>query len=122
MSKKSLFKKIIDLFNVKQHGHFGRNISVGEAIDIQDAYVSASYNDDKLPDSPYAEIAKQLSSPKQEVFEAALYYLHRIAVNEKKNRLRIAGLLESICNESKINNANKELIMRTVEKIKGKAQ
>ena len=119
MNKRSLFRKIITVLNVGRRHKFGKNISVGEAIDIQNTYTSSVCRDDKLPDSPYVEIAKQLNSPKKEVFDAALYYLHRIAVNEPKNRQKIAELLESICRESKLPAADKSLILQTVESIKG---
>lgn len=118
MNKKSLFRKIITILNVGRRHKFGKNISVDEAINIQNTYTSSVCRDDKLPDAPYVEIAKQLNSPKKEVFDAALYYLHRIAVNEPKNRQRITDLLESICRESKMSAADKSLVLQTVENIK----
>ena len=118
MIKTSLFRKFLRIFIAGKRKAFGKNISAVEAINIQSEYYSASCSDDKLPDYPYVEIAKQLSSPKPEIFNAALYYLHQIAVNEPKNRAKIVDLLESITKNTKLNDEYKKQIMETVKKIK----
>jgi len=118
MIKASLFRKFLRIFIAGKRKAFGRNISAVEAINIQSEYSSASCSDDKLPGYPYVEIAKQLSSPKPEIFNAALYYLHRIAVNEPKIRGKIVDLLESIAKNTKLSDENKKQITETVAKIK----
>ena len=103
MIKKSIFKKFLGIFIAHKKKAFGKNISVNEALNIQNEYASGHCEDEKLPGYPYVEIAKQLASPKEEVFNAALYYMQRIAVNEPKNMGRIVDLLESISQDTRIN-------------------
>lgn len=118
MIKKSIFKKFLKIFIADKNKAFGKNISVNEALNIQNDYAANQCDNDKLPGFPYVEIAKQLASPKQEIFDAALYYMRRIALNEPKIRGRIADLLESISNDTKINEARKSLIEQTIKSIK----
>lgn len=116
MVKKSLLSKFLKLF-ISKKKRFGKNISADEAINIQSEYATSYCDDDKLPNYPYVEIAKQLASDKAEVFNAALYYLNKIAQNEPKNRIRIADLLKSISQESNLPDENKKLILQTIDDI-----
>lgn len=120
MTNKSLFKKVIGLFTANHRIKFGKNISVNEALNIQSLYNNNVCNDEELPNSPYVEIAKQLNSSQSEIFNAALYYLKKIAENESKNKNRIVELLKSIYRESSINESNKKLILKTIEELDGK--
>lgn len=120
MIEKSIFKKFLNIFIANKNKAFGKNISVNEALNIQNDYATSRCDNGKLPGFPYVEIAKQLASPKQEIFDAALYYMQRIAVNEPKIKNRIIDLLESISNDTKINDVRKSLIQQTIESIKSK--
>ena len=119
MIKKSIFKKFLNIFIANKNKAFGKNISVNEALNIQNDYAASRCDNDKLPGFPYVEIAKQLASPKQEIFDAALYYMQRIAANEPKIKNRIVDLLESISNDTKINEARKSMISQVVKSLKG---
>lgn len=119
MVKKSLLSKFLKLFTGKKN-RFGKNISADEAINIQSEYAFSYCDDDKLPNYPYVEIAKQLASDKAEIFNAALYYLRKIAQNEPKNRVRIVDLLKSISQENSLSDENKKLILQTIEDISEK--
>jgi len=120
MLKKSLLRKIVSIFAVKKRKNFGKNISVNEALDIQNSYTNGVCKEGDVPDLPYVEIAKQLNSPQEEVFEAALYYLRRIAENGGKNRYRVAEFLKSVCKEGSISENDKRSIMQLVEKLERK--
>lgn len=117
MRKNSLWKKIVELFAVEKHSKFGKSISPEEAAELQLAYISSHCVDKKLPDDPYFEIAKHLTSSREEIFEAALYYLQRIAVNQHKNRTKIVEMLYSISHDVKLPSNNKSLILQTIKNI-----
>lgn len=116
-SKKSLLKKIVELFAADKRGRFGRNISAEKALLIQEACASSGCDETKLPDQPYVEITKQLTSNKAEIFAAALYYLEKIAANKPQNRQAIVDLLQSISQEGKISVHNKSLILNAIKNI-----
>lgn len=82
MAQKSLFGKFMNLFSKPSKKSGGSTLSASQAIHMQNAYIEASCSIDMQPLPPYPEIVKQLYSPKEEVFSAALYYLHKIANNE----------------------------------------
>lgn len=116
-SKKSLLKKIVELFATDNRGKFGRNISAEKALLIQKACATVTCDENKLPDQPYVEITKQLTSNKAEIFAAALYYLEKIAANKPQNRQAIVDLLQSVAQEGKISAHNKSLIFSTIKSI-----
>lgn len=119
MTKKSVLKNFLKIFRSSKSKGFGKSISVNEAIDIQNAYIASACQDDGLIEAPYVEIAKQLISPKKEVFEAALYYLQKIALNSANKKDEIVDLLENIVQNDKIKEDCKQLILQTIDKIKG---
>ena len=118
MIKKSVFKKFLGIFIAHKKKAFGKNISVNEAVNIQNEYTSSRCDAEKLPAYPYVEIAKQLASPKSEIFNAALYYMQKIAMNEPRVKLRIIDLLESISQDTKIDEQRKAQVLQTIEKLK----
>ncbi|MBQ8481060.1 MAG: hypothetical protein IJ532_00815 [Alphaproteobacteria bacterium] len=118
MAQKSIFEKFFNIFMTDKDKAFGKNISINEALNIQNDYAANQCDNDKLPGFPYVEIAKQLAYPKQEIFDAALYYMQRIAVNEPKIKNRIVDLLESISNDTKIEDDRKLLISQAIKNIK----
>lgn len=120
MLKKSLLKKIVSLFATGKRKNFGKNISANEALDIQNSYTNASCKESEVPDLPYVEIAKQLNSPQEEISDAALYYLRKIAENSAKNRYKIAELLKSVCQENSLSEKDKQSIMQLVGELKSK--
>lgn len=93
MAQKSLFNKFIGLFSKKNEQLGGSTLSANAARNAQRNYISADNTDDLLPLPPYLEIVKQLHSPKEEVFSAALYYLQKIAANEPDE---VAGIVEAL--------------------------
>ena len=103
---------------MNKNNAFGKNISVNEALSIQNDYTTNQCYNEKLPSFPYVEIAKQLASPKQEIFDAALYYMKRIAINEPNIKNRIIDLLESISNDTEISGTKKTCILETIKSIK----
>lgn len=100
MAQKSLFNKFVGLFSKKNKQLGGSTLSASAARHVQRNYISADNTDDLLPLPPYLEIAKQLYSPKTEVFSAALYYLQKIAVNEPDEAAGIVKALND-CLKSK---------------------
>ena len=101
MSHKSLFRKFFRLFANGKSVVSSKNISKAEAINLQQEYIAESCvkNADSLP--PYLEIFKQLDSPKNEIFSAALYYLQQIALNEGRYKADIIKSLQDKCQSKK---------------------
>ena len=110
MSHKSLFKKFFSLFANGNSVVSSKNISKAEAINLQQEYIAEScvQNADFLP--PYLEIFKQLDSPKNEIFSAALYYLGQIASNEGRYRADIIKSLQDMCQNKKYSEEKIRLI------------
>ncbi|MBR3501601.1 MAG: hypothetical protein IKO06_01710 [Alphaproteobacteria bacterium] len=117
MNKKDLLKSLMFLFKKKRRKSHGKNISAAEAIDIQNKYMNISCPIDAPIAPPYVEIAKQLYSPKQEVFVAALFYLEQIALNEKSHNSAIVGLLQKFSVDEKLPQSQKTMVMQTLERI-----
>ena len=118
MNKKSLLRSLVLLFRKRRRKLRGKNISAAEAINIQNEYMSVSCPIDAPITPPYIEIAKQLNSPKPEVFAAALYYLEKIAINEKSHSGAIIDLLQDFSVNEKLPQSQKTMIMQTIERIR----
>lgn len=120
MAQKSLFGKFTGLFH-HQKKRGGSTLSASEAINMQNSYIRSHCPTDSPITPPYPEIIKQLSSPKKEIVEAALYYLRQIADNE-------AAMTDGIINDmqkfldarNKVSTENKALIRQTLQAIRQK--
>ncbi|MBR1825364.1 MAG: hypothetical protein IJ770_02125 [Alphaproteobacteria bacterium] len=118
MTQESLFGKFMSLFSKPAVKHGGSTLSAAEAINMQNNYIAAICPTDMPISSPYPEIVKQLYSAKQEVFQAALYYLQKIAHNEPEQAHNISDeLSRCISAKNKISQKNKELIVQAIANI-----
>lgn len=118
MTQKSLFGKFIGLFLKPNKKSGGSTLSASQALNLQNAYIS----DKHLPDThelpSYAKIVKQLYSLKPEIFNAALYYLQKIALNEPEETEDILSALKlCLSPKSKISAQNKNQIEQTIKNI-----
>ena len=118
MGKQSLFKSFLNLFYRKKQKPFGKNISIAEAINIQNAYMAQQCRQSEPNVPTYLTIGQQLFSPKKEVVMSALYYLYRIAENETSETNEILHLLEDSLNNPQLLQEHKPLIFETISKIK----
>lgn len=118
MSQKSLFAKFTSLFHKTKAKYGGSTLSANEAISVQNTYIH-TYCDLEAPLlPPYYEIIKQLYSPQTEIFNAALFYLQKIAANEKLEAEGIIGKLQNILTEkNKISAEHKNQIGQALQKI-----
>lgn len=112
--QKSLLEKFMDLFR-KQNTVGGSKLSAAKAIDMQKSYATAGCIADFPLSAPYPEIIRQLYSAKTEIVEAALYYLHRIALNESEQTENILKDLERLLSaKNNISAKHRELIAQTI--------
>lgn len=117
MSEKSFIQNVVNFLFLRPRGtKKKRNISPQEAIALQKKYV-ADFCEVGLPyEVPYVEIAKQLFSEKETVFEAAVYYLTRIAQNKKETAEPIAAILQSYMEKCK-NTTRQEIVAAVMENM-----
>ncbi|MBR1841091.1 MAG: hypothetical protein IJ778_03070 [Alphaproteobacteria bacterium] len=113
MATQSLFKKFMHLFVDSK----GNDISKSEAINLQQKYIADSCSRSMSSYPPYLEIAKQLDSPKLQIFNAALYYLEQIANNESDYSAEIVNLLTIKSKLKKMTPERRGLILQTLDKI-----
>ena len=93
MSAKSFFSKI---FGMKSNKNKLKDISAQKALLLQKDYIdNLSRKKSDLFTPPFMEIAKQLSSEKQEIFRAAVFYLVNIAKNETQYTADILQILNA---------------------------
>ncbi|MBQ7633125.1 MAG: hypothetical protein IJS88_03340 [Alphaproteobacteria bacterium] len=117
MKQKSLFESFIGLF-IRTKSKSDNNIPAGKAIDLQNAYITATQCADYSTESPYTEIIKQLYSSEPEIISSALYYLQKIAQNETEIAPKIISALDScISAKSGISASTKEHIKHTIDII-----
>ena len=118
MTEKSFFNNFMNLFSIKHKKSGVQNISAGKAINLQNAYISATQHLTDTETFPYTEIVKQLYSPKEEIFAAALYYLKKIAKNEPDEVPDILSEL-NVClsKKKKMSPLNTEQIKQTIADI-----
>ncbi len=98
---KSANKKIIEFFRLWWSGkpEIGE-ISPRQANAIQKkSYLISKKEFEQICTPPYVAVAAQLGSNKQKVFEAAVFYLCTIAVNEPKYEKAILHVLDSYASE-----------------------
>ncbi len=95
----------------------GKDISKTEAINLQQKYIADNCSRRMNSYPPYLEIAKQLDSPKLQIFNAALYYLEQIANNESDYSAEIVNLLTIKSKLKKMTSERRGLILQTLEKI-----
>ena len=93
MSVKSFLSKI---FGSKSNKNKHKDISAQKALLLQKDYIdNLSKSKSELFTPPFMEIAKQLSSEKQEIFRAAVFYLVNIAKNETQYAADILQILNA---------------------------
>ena len=93
MSVKSFLSKI---FGSKSNKNKLKDISAQKALLLQKDYIdNLSKSKSELFTPPFMEIAKQLSSEKQEIFRAAVFYLVNIAKNETQYAADILQILNA---------------------------
>ena len=113
---KSSFKNMLDFLFRRQQTKTKRNISPQEALNLQ-KQDQASVCEIGLPyTEPYFEIAKQLFSEKESVFNAAVYYLVRIAQNEPTTVSPICAILQNYA-QKKPNPQRQEQIEKALQQI-----
>lgn len=85
------------------------------------SYIISKKEFEKSCTPPYVAIAAQLGSDKQQIFEAAVFYLCTIAFNEPKYQNAIVHILDSYADEHKkfaertdyINNMKKKFHLKS---------
>ena len=93
MSAKSFLSKI---FGSKNNKNKLKDISAQKALLLQKDYIdNLSKSKSELFTPPFMEVAKQLSSEKQEIFRAAVFYLVNIAKNETQYTADILQILKA---------------------------
>ena len=93
------------------------NISAAQALKLQASYLDKRCNPDLPAIEPYMQIALQLTSPKAEIFEAALYYLQKIAFNNPQTATDITDLLKQLPSQHRLSQQNYALLLQTVRNI-----
>lgn len=116
MPKHSIFNNFLAMFS-KLSGKKNENLSATQALTQQAEYVAQKCNTDLTDVEPYLQIALQLTSPKQEVFDAALYYLQKIAINNTKLASDIIELLKHFSGEHHLSQQNYASILQTIHNI-----
>lgn len=118
--KKSFFKNILNLVSgvpFVENNH----VSGKEAIKMQKAYADTLTNKSPLADlPPYMEIAQQLFSEKTEIFQAAVYYLVRIAQNEYKYTDKIIALLKEYAQQAERTDAEMRYLSEQISRLERK--
>lgn len=113
---KSSFKNMLDFLFRRQQTKTKHNISPQEALILQ-KQDQASVCEIGLPyTEPYFEIAKQLFSEKESVFNAAVYYLVRIAQNEPTTVSPICAILQNYAQKN-LNPQRQEQIEKALQQI-----
>jgi RNase P subunit RPR2 len=120
MSEKSFIQSLVDFLFLRQRNttQKKRNISPQEAIALQKEYMTDFCNSGQPFEMPYVEIAKQLFAPEDSVFEAAIYYLIQIALNQKEAAEPIEVILNSYVHKCK-NVERQNKILSAIEMING---
>ena len=109
MAKKSLFNTFLSLFTPSASS-LKHNISASKALSLQNEYITANSDNERQSYPPYKEILKQLTSNKPEIFQAALYYLGKIARNEPDYTAAIADDIQNFLKHNKLSAADRQAI------------
>ena len=117
MKENSFIEKMLNFVFGQRSEKKKSKISPKDAHKIQKEYKSSCQENCDFS-QPYVEIAKQLFSPKTEIFTAAVYYLQKIAQNNQQDRRAIIALLENYATQHALKSADKQLINDTISSIK----
>jgi hypothetical protein len=121
MAKKSLLKNLLTLVYGKKAAA-DDNVSPRQAKDMQLACHSKTCDSGLNPYiPPYMEVAKQLFSEKDEIFQAAVYYLVKIAENESKYAEPISMLLKDFAKTAKISEENAAYLQDKINRLETKS-
>lgn len=116
MKKQSLFSSFLNLFY--KNNHANSYISAKQAISLQKEYMSIRCSVDSPESAPYIEIIKQLDSDKIEIFNAALYYLEKISMQEVEQKEAIIRMLEKYLKSSNVDIPKKTAIKNVLTRLK----
>ena len=116
---KNANQKIVEFFKLWWAGKEETDeITPRQANAIQKtSYLISKKEFEKACTPPYVAVAAQLGTDKQQVFEAAVYYLCTIAVNEPKYEKAIIHELDSYMSEHKKNSVRVDYIKIMKEKF-----
>lgn len=117
MAQKSLFKSFLNLFTTDSNAKGYRDISAGKAISMQNEYITANENDLSRSRPPYTDIINQLRSNKNEVLNAAAYYISRISHNEPSYTDDIISELNNLLKQSRISLPNRQIIKNLIQNL-----
>lgn len=111
MAEKSFFANLLDFIIKGSKKIEGKNISAQQALLLQKDFVdNLSRKKADISSPPYAEIAKQLSSEKSEIFRAAVYYLIKISDNEPRYFSPILSILQNYAKKAKRSDEDMEFL------------
>lgn len=94
-----------------------KNITATQARNMQNAYINA---EKCAVNPPYEEIAKQLYADKEEIFNAACYYLEKIGLQKKHNKEQIVRCLQTCAKSSELSEKRQQKIAAVIARIKAK--
>lgn len=116
--RKSSFKNMLDFLFRRQttKTKSKKDISPQEALNLQKQAQSNTCEIGQPYAEPYFEIAKQLFSEKESVFNAAVYYLVRIAQNEPTTVSPICAILQNYAQKN-TNPQRQEQLEKALQKI-----
>ena len=117
MTQKSLFKSFLNLFTPDSGTKSYRNISADKAISLQNEYIASNEADFSRSRPPYADIIDQLRSNKNEVLNAAAYYISRISRNEPSYTDDIIAELNGLLKQSRVSLQNRQIIKNLIQNI-----
>lgn len=116
MKKVALLKGFSKLFSKDEANK--RNISAAKAISLQQEYIAEACESGEIYQQPYVDIARQLDDKREEVSDAALFYLKRIAFNFPQHANDIIHLIEEANGKIRTDKARKERFAQAVTAIK----
>ena len=116
MKNRTLFKGFSKLFG--NDGENKRNISASKAISLQQEYIAEACESGEIYQQTYIDIIPQLDDKKEEIADAALFYLKKIALSCPLYTDDIVKLLEDRQKKFRLNKVKKERFAQAISEIK----
>lgn len=116
MKDNTLFKGFSKLFG--NEGGNKRNISASKAISLQQKYIAEACESGEIYQQTYMDIAPQLDDTREEIANAALLYLKKIALNSPLYADDIVQILEEKQKKFRLNKMRKERFAQAISEIK----
>ena len=116
MKKVALLKGFSKLFG--KDSADSRNISASKAISLQQEYIAETCESGEIFKQPYIDIAAQLDDKREEIADAALFYLKKIAFNSPQYAEDIIRLIEESQKKVRADKAREERFAQAVSAIK----